>query len=312
MIMAGEGGPVRVFYERWWRVCSDVAILFVLGALATFLELGGERGLYVDRGFFCNDESIRYPYTRHPAVPMWLLVVGSFFIPTISMLLGNLYERYYKKRPDCARKRVTLCRKSLTIPPWLSRMLYHLRWFLIGCLLTVVLTDVCKVTIGRLRPHFISICKPNFTQFNCTDSLGYPVYVTDFRCTGDDEKEIHDSHLSFPSGHSSFSTYSFVFLLLYLASVRTFYHRSALKLFLMVASFVLAVLTSVSRISDHRHHPTDVLAGMLIGAGVAVVIVYYFLSFFGHFKQVASDKQGVSDKESPKIPTSYGSANTYR
>lgn len=281
--MAGEG-RVRIFRERWWRVSSDLAILLFLGALFVFLELGGERGLYVNRGFFCNDESIRYPYTKHPAVPTWLLAVGSIFIPTISLLLGNLYERYLRKRPECTRKHVTCCRKTLTVPPWLSRMLYHFRWFIIGCLITVVLTDICKMTVGRLRPHFFSICKPNFTEIDCTDSFGYPLYVTDFRCTGDDHKDIHDAHLSFPSGHSSLSTYSFVFLLLYLASVRTLYHRSALKLFLMLTSFLLAVLTSVSRISDYRHHPTDVLAGMMIGAGVAVITVYYFLSFFGHYK----------------------------
>lgn len=275
-------------FERWWRVGTDLVVLLFLAAMTVFLELGSERGLYVNRGFFCNDESIRFPYTTHPAVPTWLLVLGCFLIPHFAILFGNLYERYNKMRPDCARKRVTLYRKTLAIPPWLLRALFHARWFIIGVLLTVVLTDIFKVTVGRLRPHFLSVCKPDFDRFNCTDRFGYEVYVTDFECTGQDEHAIHDAHLSFPSGHASASTYSFVFLVLYLASVRTFYHRSALKLLLMFTSFSLAVLTSVSRVSDYRHHPTDVLAGMAIGTGVAVIIIYYFLSFFGHHKQTGN------------------------
>ena len=281
---------------------TDVAVLVILGALALLLELGGERGLYVRRGFFCDDESLRFPYTTHPAVPTWLLVLGCFFIPHFAILFGNLYERYYAKRPDCARKRVRVALRrgcSCTVHSWVVRVLYQSRWFIIGVLLTVVLTDICKVAVGRLRPHFMSVCRPDFNLLNCTDGFGYGVYVTDCNCTGHDVMTINDAHLSFPSGHASVSTYSFVFLLLYLASVRTFYNRSALKLLLMFTSFLLAVLTSASRVSDHRHHPTDVLAGMAIGAGVAVIIIYYFLSFFGHHKLIISN----DDVESSKLLT---------
>ena len=290
-------------------MASDLAVLIFLGLLALFLELGAERGLYVKRGFFCNDETIRFPYTTHPAVPTWLLVLGCFFIPHIAILLGNVYERYSSKRPDCARKRLALrCgrrTRNVSLPPWLVRALYHSRWFLIGVLLTVVLTDICKMTVGRLRPHFLSVCRPDFDLLNCTDEYGYPVYVTDYHCNERRgiEDVLNDSHLSFPSGHASISTYSFVFLVLYVASVRTFYHRSALKLILMLASLSLAVLTSLSRISDHRHHPTDVLAGMAIGAGVAVLVIFYFLSFFGHHKpQIGEDSQSQKSERGTVDP----------
>ena len=297
------------FVERWWRVGTDVAVLVFLGLMTLFLELGSERGLYVERGFFCDDESLRFPYTIRPAVPTWLLVLGCFLIPHIAILVGNLYERYYKRRPECARKRVSSCcgrGSGCSLPPWALRALYHARWFLIGVLLTAVLTDVVKMTVGRLRPHFFAVCKPDFSQFNCTDQFGYPIYVTEYRCSGrsdikDSDLVIHDAHLSFPSGHSSVSTYSFVFLALYLASVRAFYHRSALKLLLMLASLTLAILTSVSRLSDHRHHPTDVLVGMAIGTGVAVIVAYYFLSFFGHHKQSVNGENSSDTSPPPEI-----------
>lgn len=60
---------------------------------------------------------------------------------------------------------------------------------------------------------------------------------------------------------------------LYLASVRSFYQYSGLKILLMLVSLVLALLTGLSRISDHRHHPTDVLSGFILGGVVAVGIV---------------------------------------
>lgn len=46
-----------------------------------------------------------------------------------------------------------------------------------------VLLLICQVTAiftGRLRPHFLAVCKPNTTLFNCSDG-----YITQDVCTGD-------------------------------------------------------------------------------------------------------------------------------
>lgn len=67
-------------------------------------------------------------------------------------------------------------------------MLNLLKWCFTGFMLTLILTDSGKLMVGRLRPHFIDVCKPNFTLFNCSDSGGNPVYVTDFQCFGDPAK----------------------------------------------------------------------------------------------------------------------------
>ena len=75
----------------------------------------------------------------------------------------------------------------LCVPPWVARIMYHLRWYFIGLLSTLILTDTSKVVVGRLRPNFIDVCKPDFSKFNCTDVFDNPVYVTDYTCTGDPE-----------------------------------------------------------------------------------------------------------------------------
>ena len=72
---------ILAFVKRWWRVATDLVVLVILGCITLFLDQAGERGLSVRRGFFCDDESIRYPYQAHPAVPSWALVVGTLSIP---------------------------------------------------------------------------------------------------------------------------------------------------------------------------------------------------------------------------------------
>ena len=66
----------------------------------------------------------------------------------------------------------------------------HLKWYFTGLLLSLVVTDMGKIVIGRLRPHFIDVCKPDFSTFNCSDVLGHPVYVTEYRCLGDSSMVI--------------------------------------------------------------------------------------------------------------------------
>ena len=100
------------FCGRWWRVISDLVVLSILVALLVFLELAPERGLYVKRGFFCDDESLRYPFSLRPAVPIWLLVLGCVLVPLAAIFLGNLFEKFYRKRPECPRKRVSLCERE--------------------------------------------------------------------------------------------------------------------------------------------------------------------------------------------------------
>lgn len=53
--------------------------------------------------------------------------------------------------------------------------------FLFGAAMSQSLTDIAKYSIGRLRPHFLDVCKPDWKLINC--SLG--AYIEDFTCTGD-------------------------------------------------------------------------------------------------------------------------------
>ncbi len=50
---------------------------------------------------------------------------------------------------------------------------------MVGMVITVFFTELGKMMVGRLRPHFLAVCKPNYSLFNCTDG-----FITVDYCTG--------------------------------------------------------------------------------------------------------------------------------
>ncbi|KAL5007481.1 hypothetical protein ScPMuIL_016287 [Solemya velum] len=133
-------------------------------------------------------------------------------------------------------------------------------------------TDIAKYSIGRLRPHFFDICKPDLTNVDCS------TYVTDFTCTGSEySKEVR---LSFPSGHASFSVYTMVFNMLYLQSRFNFKYSMLFKPFLQLLLFYMAFYTCLSRIFNNKHHWSDVLVGALIGVVAAFITAYLLAKLF--------------------------------
>ena len=66
-----------------------------------------------------------------------------------------------------------------------------------------------------------------------------------------------------------------------------------LKFFLQLVVAQLGVLCSLSRVSDYKHHWSDVLAGLLLGALIAVLIIDRVLHIFQKDRNVKT----VSENE---------------
>lgn len=104
----------------------------------------------------------------------------------------------------------------MTRPQWieLGWILYNeLVVFAFGALSSQLLTDIAKYSIGRLRPHFLSVCDPvDFERSLCPYNTNNHIYIETYQCNPNaDPKKIRDARLSFMSGHSSFSAYTMVF-----------------------------------------------------------------------------------------------------
>uniref|UniRef100_A0A8C5M7W2 Phospholipid phosphatase 1 n=1 Tax=Leptobrachium leishanense TaxID=445787 RepID=A0A8C5M7W2_9ANUR len=157
--------------------------------------------------------------------------------------------------------------------------------FIFGAAVSQSLTDIAKYTIGRLRPHFLSVCKVNWAQVNC--SAGY---IENFVCEGDSVKS-NEARLSFYSGHSSFSMYCMLFLALYLHSRMRGDWARLLRPTIQFALVAASVYVGLSRVSDYKHHWSDVLTGLIQGAIVAVLIVVYVSDFFKVRKGTLNEKE---------------------
>ena len=106
----------------------------------------------------------------------------------MQLVMGNVWERYGFKRRESHLGPLKVF--WLRVPAWLLRLGFQLRWFLIGLLMTLVITTIGKLVVGRLRPHFFDVCNLDYSSINCTDQQGYQVYVTEYECRGETSRVL--------------------------------------------------------------------------------------------------------------------------
>ncbi|XP_074248531.1 phospholipid phosphatase 2-like [Saimiri boliviensis] len=157
-----------------------------------------------------------------------------------------------------------------------------LRTFLFELAMSQSLTDLAKYMIGCLCPNFLAICDPEWSWVNCS------VYMQLERvCRGNTTDVTEARDLSFYLGHASFGIYCVVFLVVsalsrpssmcwWLCWKWAWLLRPMTQFFLVA----FALYVSYTRSSDHKHHCSDVLAGLLQGALVAGLTVCYISDFF--------------------------------
>ncbi|TFK15765.1 microtubule-associated serine/threonine-protein kinase 4 [Platysternon megacephalum] len=215
------------------------------------------------RGFFCNDDSIKYPFHDSTVTSTVLYAVG-FTLPIFSIIVGEGLSVYY----NCLHS------NSFVRNNYIATIYKAIGTFIFGAAASQSLTDIAKYSIGRLRPHFLAICQPDWTRVNC--SLGY---IENFPCQGD-KVQVNEGRLSFYSGHSSFSMYCMLFLALYLQARMKGDWARLVRPTAQFGLIAASIYVGLSRVSDYKHHWSDVLTGLLQGAVVAVLIVVYVSDFF--------------------------------
>ncbi|KAB5539761.1 hypothetical protein PHYPO_G00092890 [Pangasianodon hypophthalmus] len=216
------------------------------------------------RGFYCSDQSIRYPYKNGDTISDAVLCLAGILIAIVSIVIGECYRIRYLKQGS----------HSFVGNPYVSALYRQVGVFIFGCAISQSFTDIAKVSVGRMRPHFLEVCKLDYSQINCSDG-----YITDYVCLGDPSK-VQEARKSFFSGHASFSMYTMLYLAFYLQSRFTWRGARLLRPLVQFTLLMMAFYTGLSRVSDHKHHPTDVLAGFVQGALVAYCIVFYVSDLF--------------------------------
>lgn len=228
------------------------------------------------RGFNCDDESLRYPY-RSDTVTTGMLFAISALIPAAAICTLEAITIF-----GCLKHRHQLKRYRFFCVP-IHPYVYNVGWFYLafafGALTNQGITDIGKFSVGRLRPHFVSACQPDVDVGSCT--LGQYQYLTNFTCLQTDAYKRRNARLSFPSGHSSLAAYAMLYAACYIQARFPKWNNSfLLKHFLQFVCIALAWACGMSRISDYKHHWSDVLVGFLIGATIASLVAVYVTNLF--------------------------------
>ncbi|XP_052021059.1 phospholipid phosphatase 2-like [Apodemus sylvaticus] len=93
-------------------------------------------------------------------------------------------------------------------------------------------------------------------------------------------RELRVDLLSLYSGHYSFGMYCMLFLALYVQARLCWKWARLLRPTFQFFLVAFAIYVGYTRVSDHKHHWSDVLVGLLQGALVACLTVRYVSDFF--------------------------------
>lgn len=266
-----NGGSTTLNNNNSTGNCKKILLIFLdlfclIVAALPFLIIETNRIQPYHRGFYCKDESIRYPSKSGETINDAVLSAAGILISILAIIVGEFFRIYYLKERSY----------SFIQNPYVSALYKQVGCFIFGCAISQSFTDIAKVSIGRLRPHFIEVCDPDFTQINCSVP---GLYIQDYKCRGLESK-VTEARKSFFSGHASFSMYTMLYLVFYLQSRFTWRGARLLRPLLQFTLLMMAFYTGLSRVSDHKHHPSDVLAGFVQGAVVAYCIVFFVSDLF--------------------------------
>ncbi|KAF3834845.1 hypothetical protein F7725_027403 [Dissostichus mawsoni] len=222
------------------------------------------------RGIYCDDESIMYPL-KPDTITHGMLAAVTISCTVIIISSGEAYLVYSKRIYSNSDFNQYVAALYKVVGTFLFRS---------------SLTDLAKFTIGRPRPNFMSVCNPKV----CAG------YMQVINCTG-----VHEdvTELSFYSGHSSFGMYCMLFLALYVQARLVAKWARLLRPTIQFFLVAFAVYVGYTRVSDYKHHWSDVLVGLLQGALVAVLNVCYVSDFFKK-RPPRCTRQNTADNEEPE------------
>ena len=124
---------VRLLIDFFLIVVPAIVLLILVTTNPTF-----------ERGFYCDDESLHYPY-HEDTISIALAGVIAGLLPAIAIIVVEVLRK----------------RKALKTPPGRSKLAHnlyaHLGPFIAGLVFQQLTSEVGKHIIGRLRPHFLQV-----------------------------------------------------------------------------------------------------------------------------------------------------------
>ncbi|KAL5270198.1 hypothetical protein ACHWQZ_G001062 [Mnemiopsis leidyi] len=203
-------------------------------------------------GYIVGDINLSYPKQKETFTT--LSAFGLMFIYPVLVVFHSLVRAKVWGRGYCSR--------SVLVYWW------DKTWCgVFICFVFVLFSEIMKRFVGKLRPNFFAMCDPRIEEPG-VEYPGIGVFVTNYTCQNEHGAE---SARSFPSGHSLFAILLFSAmgnLLQVTTSGKDKVLDPTWASRLMAQSlitFVLGPLIALTRFTEHYHHATDVLVGIILG-----------------------------------------------
>lgn len=245
--------PITLIRILWLAIAMavDIVLCFVI-TICTYYFIAWKIFTPTERGFYCNDESIKKPLFENTVPTSWLLAITLAF-PFFTVVLANFLSKTWD---DIREKMVQVIQLST----------YVYLDYVVGFWVTTLILDIIKCLVGRLRPNFIAMCMPDKSYLS-TCQTNSTAFITGIVCTNENWRKARNARMSFPSGHAAAALFSLLFVHYFLTQL---HHASVAKYFkifrTLVTTFFVAfcVYCCISRVTDFWHFPTDVLGGCII------------------------------------------------
>ncbi|XP_073478791.1 phospholipid phosphatase-related protein type 2 isoform X1 [Aquarana catesbeiana] len=250
------------------------------------------------QGFFCYDGTLSKPYpgpestSRAPPRLLYPLIT---VLPVLMILLGEVSAVFINPRWR-TKEKIISCGDCCFFNPLLRRVVRILGLFSFGLFCTVIFAGAVQTVTGNQAPHFLSVCRPNYTALGCVSHLQY--VSSPYACTGDPEL-ITEARKAFPSKPAALGAYAAVYTTMYVTLVLKIKGSRLVKPSLCLALLSPSWLLCLLRVAEYRNHWRDVLAGTVVGSAIAVFLVTCVLNNFG---SSTPEEKELHQKEEDEIP----------
>ncbi|XP_064625153.1 phospholipid phosphatase-related protein type 1-like isoform X2 [Lineus longissimus] len=209
--------------------------------------------------------------------------IFSFCLPPAVMLFFEIivwslnHHKTKEFRVGCGR---------VDVPQIARRLLRFTVVFIFGAFVTLVIVDVSKMMVGRLRPIFLEVCNPK----DLTRCSSHGDIWTDQICRETDLLKLKYARTSFPSMQTAITAYAAIFLSVYLHGVSRTHSKNITVPFFSLGLILCSLLCGYSRIGHNQSFWEDVLAGFIIGLVIALYLGAYVLRSFDYHEYVSNRK----------------------
>lgn len=273
--------------SRFWKLMLAYVVDWIVVIVLSAGFFGLEFVRPFERVFDIEDSRIMYPFMEHDTVSTSHLVLIALACPLLIIFLISIVLR--RSLHDFHHGALGLS---------------------LGLSLTIMITQILKISVGKHRPDFLDRCKPRTSDGNIPTNPPLRLLTMSVCTTDIYAYSFFEGMKSFPSGHSSFSFAGMTFLALFIAGkLRVFDQKGhTFKGFVVFSPLVFALLVAISRVDDYRHHWEDVTVGAIIGMG------FSFFSYRQYYPSLSSahSEQPFAPRVKPHIHDSQTHNGTSR